>query len=105
LVLRQFSQILIGSEQKHPAIPKVSTRCQILLGGRRVGLFDKLCQLKNTVGQCFTAANVAITRLGSTGHNAKGHKLARSGMRLRRGNRIPKSARLGNMMVRRQYQQ
>ena len=105
LMLTQDLEITIGPKQKQAAIPIIRAVGHIARRGGLIGLLDEFCEIKNAVGQCLTTAHVAITGLGATGDDTKGHQFAglcgcRSSLY-----GCPKRGRIRHVMISGQYQQ
>ena len=105
LMLTQDLEITIGPKQKQAAIPIILAVGHIARRGGLIGLLDEFCEMKNAVGQRLATAHVAITGLGATGDDTKGHQFAglcgcRSSLY-----GCPKRGRIRHVMISGQYQQ
>ena len=104
-MLTQDLEITIGPKQKQAAIPLLHAVGHVARSGGLFRLLDEFCEMKNAVGQRLATANVAITGLGETGDDTKGHQFAglcgcRSSLY-----GCPKRGRICHVMISGQYQQ
>ncbi|MNV76523.1 hypothetical protein D3C71_1698800 [compost metagenome] len=76
----KFGEKATSTEQEHTTVPVILSASQITFCCRRIRLLNKPCHRKGLT-LFDTTADIAITRLSVSWHNAKSHQLTSFGMR------------------------